>query len=371
MDALFPALPTAAAAQTQRRRPAVRAIAVVAAWIGFMSVLDNRVLMPWVAPSGWMDVGARALTGALLTLGIFELEARFPLERQPWSRWIAVHAAGAMAFVLVSVSILLPIHLRLAPDPTLHWRDAVLSSLHWHFLLYWFLLGAGLALNYSDRVRERERAADRLRLAAARLEAEFAQARLHVLRMQMQPHFLFNTLNVLSELIHVDPARASGMAAEIRGLLRLTLEADAQEVPLRDELALLERYVAIQRARFGDRLAVSFDVAEEVDSALVPGMVLQPLVENALQHGTVAGGGVQRVAVSARSEGTSLVLEVRDNGPGPDAVRRGARRGVALDNIRARLEHLYGAAAGLELMVAPGGGGLTRVIVPIREPGRP
>jgi sensor histidine kinase YesM len=218
-------------------------------------------------------------------------------------------------------------------------------------------------------VREREAAAARLRVDAARLEAEFARARLHALRMQMQPHFLFNTLNALSELIHVDAARAADVAAQLSGLLRLTLAADAQTVPLGDELALLDRYLALQRTRFGDRLEASVAVDEGLAEIRVPGMVLQPLVENALQHGTVCCGGIQRVSVTARREDGALVLEVRDNGPGPRPHGRSLRRGVALANIRARLQHLYGpSAARLDLTAAPDGRG---AIASVRLPAQP
>jgi signal transduction histidine kinase len=346
---------------------------VFVAWAAFMGVLDPHVLMPWIAPAGALDLAVRACTGAVLTLGIFRLEARFPLEREPWPRWVAVHLCGAAAFWLASVSIIYPVRQWIAPDTSLGWRDAYLSSLHWHGMLYWFLLGMGLAVHYAGRLRDRERAAARLRLDAARLEAEFEQARLHALRMQMQPHFLFNTLNALSELIHVDAARAAGVTAQLSGLLRLALAADAQEVPLRDELELLERYVALQRTRFGERLSVSMEIEAGLEEVRVPGMVLQPLVENALQHGVAASGGVQRVSVVARRAGDALVLEVRDNGPGPHANGRSPRRGVALANIRARLEHLYGAgAAGLELTAAEGGpGAVARVRLPLAGTSRP
>jgi two-component sensor histidine kinase len=343
-----------------------RAAWVFAAWAAFMALLDPRVLVPWIAPAGWPEIGFRACTGAVLTLGIFRLEARFPLEREPWPRWVAVHLCGAAVFWVSAVAVIYPVHQRLSPDRTLGWRDAFLSSLHWHAMLYWFVLGMGLALHYGDRLRERERAAARLRVDGARLETELAQARLQALRMQMQPHFLFNTLNALSELIHVDASRASAMTAQLSGLLRLTLAADAQEVRLGDELALLERYLALQRTRFADRLEVWMEIEEGAETLPVPGMVLQPLVENALQHGAARLGGVQRVRISARREGGALVMEVRDNGPGPRPDAREMRRGVALENIRARLQHLYGDAARLDLTAAePGPGAVARVRVPV------
>ncbi|HET7230011.1 MAG TPA: histidine kinase [Longimicrobium sp.] len=369
MAAPLPATIRLPAVEPARAWPRVpRAAWVFAAWAAFMALLDPRVLLPWIAPAGAADVAVRACTGAVLTLGIFRLEARFPLEREPRARWAAIHLCGALVFWVAAVAVIFPVHQRLAPGSTLGWRDALLSSLHWHALLYWFVLGAGLALNYSDRVNERESAAARLRVTAARLEAEFARARLHALRMQMQPHFLFNTLNALSELIHVDAARAADVAEQLSGLLRLTLASSAQEVPLRDEMALLGRYLALQRTRFGDRLDVTVSVEAGLEEVRVPATVLQPLVENALQHGIAPGGGVQRVSITARRDEDALVLEVRDNGPGPQPDGRSPRPGVALANIRARLEHLYGAeAARLELVTAPAGrGAIARVRVPLR-----
>jgi len=361
-----PAVERGSAAEPRPWPRVPRAVWVFAAWAAFMGVLEPRELMPWIAPAGALDVAARACTGAVLTLGIFALEARFPLEREPWPRWVAIHLCGAAAFWIASVAILFPVHQRLAPDATLRWRDALLSSLHWHVMLYWFVLGMGLALHHAGRLRERERAAARLRVDASRLEAELAEARLIALRMQMQPHFLFNTLNALSELIHVDAERAAAMTAQLSGLLRLTLAGDAQEVPLRDELALLERYVALQRTRFEERLEVEMEIGEGLNGLRVPAMVLQPLVENALQHGD-ARGGLLRVRIAARREGDALVLEVRDDGPGPRPGSSSSRRGVALANIRARLAHLYGPAGRLDLTAAEAGpGAVARVRLPVR-----
>ncbi|HEX8691853.1 MAG TPA: sensor histidine kinase [Longimicrobium sp.] len=347
----------------------VRAAAVALGWLAFLWGLDPRVLVPWVAPAGPADVTMRALTGAALTLGVFHLAERFPWERRRWPAWTAIHSLGALAFGAAAVSVVFPFHQYLAPDPTLRWTDAFLSSLHWHFLLYWFVLGVALALAYAERVRERERDAARLRLAASRLEAEYARARLGALRMQMQPHFLFNTLNAISELIHQDPRLASRTIAQLQDLLRLTLEGSgAQEVPLERELSVLDRYLAIQRTRFGDRLDVRMEVAPETRRALVPGLLLQPLVENALKYGVPGGRREQRVTVTARVEGSRLIVEVRDNGPGVAANHRRPGSGVGLNNIRARLEHLYGADARLELEDAEGGeGAVARVVLPLRD----
>ena len=339
---------------------------IVFAWLAFMGGLDPRLLMPWIAPEGPADVTARALTGAVLTIGVFRLAERFPWDGRRRARWAAAHALGAAAFVAASVGVLFAFHRRIHPGGPAGWGDALLSSLHWHLMLYGILVAMGMAIEASDRARRSEREAARLKQAASRLEAERTRARLDALRMQMQPHFLFNTLNAISELIHLEPPLAARTAAELRALLRLSLaNAGAHEVPLEEELALLERYVAIQETRFGGGLEVTVEADAETRRALVPGLSLQPLVENALRHGVPAAAGGQRVEVAARREGDRLVLEVRDNGPGPGALRPGQRTGVGLANLRARLAHLHGDAARFEL-AGTARGTVARVELPFR-----
>jgi hypothetical protein len=195
-------------------------------------------------------------------------------------------------------------------------------------------------------------------LRSSRLEASLAEARLELLRSQIQPHFLFNTLHAISELMHEDVEAADRMTTRLAELLRASLDtAGRQQVPLRDELAILDRYVGIERVRFGDRLRITIDADPLLLDALVPSFLLQPLVENAIRH---AAGSVS-VSVSA-----GLVIEVRDDGPGfgaphpaPLPARRGegARRageGLGLANIRERLQQLYGEKARMTLNRGPG-----------------
>lgn len=202
---------------------------------------------------------------------------------------------------------------------------------------------------------------------AAKLETSLAAARLDALRAQLQPHFLFNTLNAISVLADEDPSKAKRMLLRLADLLRLTLaEGGKQEVRLSEELELLEHYLDIQRARFEDRLALRFDVAPAARDAFVPVLLLQPLVENAIRHGvdpSVAGG---TIAVIARRTGDALRLEVRDNGRGLSPSEGTRKDGVGLANTRARLATLYGERQRLELVTPPEGGAAVVISLPFR-----
>ncbi len=200
-------------------------------------------------------------------------------------------------------------------------------------------------------------------LRAAQLESALADARLEALRLQLNPHFLFNALNAVSAAMYEQPRAADEMLARIGDLLRATLGASAQEHALADELRLLELYLDVQRARFGERLQVDLDIAPGLDAAWVPFLVLQPLVENAIEH---AGGVCRRVDIRAMAAAGQLELHVRDHGGSVDGAPRGGH-GIGLGNTQARLRHLYDGAAGLALEKAKTGEGtLARLWLPLR-----
>ena len=199
-------------------------------------------------------------------------------------------------------------------------------------MIYGAVLAAGFAREYFLRDQQRRR-------EAARLEAQLARARLDALRMQLNPHFLFNTLHAVSALVERDPSGVRKMIARLSELLRHTLDSGApEEVALRDELAFLQRYLDIMSIRFQGRLRVSTSVDEDASNARVPNFILQPLVENALEHG-VSRTGDAEIAIRARRDGEQLVISIHDRGPGFDAS---AESGVGLANTRARLRQLYG-----------------------------
>ena len=239
------------------------------------------------------------------------------------------------------------------------WRLAI--ALNWvqlsmNLLAYGGIVVATYATDFYRRLRERG-------LVTTRLEAELAQAQLHALRMQLNPHFLFNSMNTISMLVREGEGKeAVRMLAGLGELLRHVLEdSRPQEVPLRDELEFVERYLAIEQVRFDDRLQVSIDADPDLLDAQVPNLVLQPLVENAIKHGIARQTGSHLVEVSATRKGERLILRIRDDGPGTAGT---VTDGVGLKNTRARLEQLYGSEQSLELQTAERGGAVATVTLP-------
>jgi LytS/YehU family sensor histidine kinase len=184
--------------------------------------------------------------------------------------------------------------------------------------------------------------------------------------MQLQPHFLFNTLNTIAELVHDDPDKADEMITGLSDLLRRTLEmGDEQQITLAGEAALLETYLDIQRIRFGERLQVRIHIDEEVREALVPVLLLQPVVENAIRHGLSARAAAGRIEITARRDGGRLLIDVRDDGDRPPQDGQSSGRGIGLTNTRDRLEALYGEPCSLELVRLSGGTNV-RLEMPLR-----
>jgi sensor histidine kinase YesM len=208
------------------------------------------------------------------------------------------------------------------------------------------------------------------------LKTQLARAELGLLKMQLQPHFLFNTLNAISEQVHADPEAAERMITHLSELLRHTIHSgEAQEISLGEELALLERYLVIQQARFAGRLEVTLDVDAGAMEALVPNLVLQPLVENAIRHGIAPRASGGRVDVIARRdlEKSHLLLEVRDDGIGLEAARArrrsetDTREGVGIANTTSRLRQLYGVDYELTLRNGPTGGTVAALTLPLHD----
>lgn len=231
------------------------------------------------------------------------------------------------------------------------------------FLIYLLILGTGLTRNYFIRYRDRLSETRRLHDEAADLRAQLAEARLAALRSRLNPHFLFNTLNAVAALVERDPPGVRRMLARLGELLRFSLdESNDQEITVDREVELVRRYLDIMEVRFQGRLETRLTVDDATRNALVPTLLLQPLVENAFKHGVsmIEESGVVRV--DARREGVDLVLTVTDNGPGP-VMPNGAGEGVA--NTRKRLQELYGDQQQFELRQAsPDGGAIATVRLP-------
>lgn len=226
-----------------------------------------------------------------------------------------------------------------------------------NFPLYWVLVSVAHALLFHRRAQERER-------RALELAASLAEARLQALRMQLQPHFLFNTLNAISTLVHENPNAADDMIASLSDFLRLTLtRGDQPEQSLREELHFIDRYLAIEHIRFGERLVVHQDIDPATLDLRLPALILQPLVENAVRHGLEPRPGPGILTLAARRDGADLVIRVADNGVGI-AAEGPIREGVGLSNTRARLRELYGDRATLQPLETAGGGTTWEVRLP-------
>jgi two-component system LytT family sensor kinase len=283
------------------------------------------------------------------------LARRFPFERGRWMRALVAHFPAGLVLSFAKTAL----DVEVAQQVIRGSRNAVpVVQLHLNALTYAVIVGAGHAAAALRRARERE-------LRASRAEAQLANAQLQALRMQLQPHFLFNTLHAISTLVHEDPDAADKMIARLSDLLRALLDhTGVEEVPLGEELEFVKRYVEIQQIRFTDRLSVAHDIAPETLDALVPSLILQPLVENAIRHGIAPRAGPGRVEIRSRREELRVRLEVRDDGPGLPAEYR---EGLGLANTRARLAHLYGSTHSLELLpAAPGGGLVVSITLPFR-----
>jgi two-component system, LytTR family, sensor kinase len=307
---------------------------------------------------------------AALTPVIFWLGGRFNVERSNWGSRLALFL-GVGFIIAMGVEMLLA-YLRAEFVFPMRRRPFGFSPMLGVTRLFWLddlmvyiaVLAASFARTYFLRYRARQEEAVRLQAQTALLQAELAEARLSALQTQLNPHFLFNTLHAVSSLVERDPRGVRRMIARLSDLLRFTLErTDQQEVVLEQELAFLERYLEIMQIRFQGRLQVEQHLDAGVTNALVPTLILQPLVENAVKHGVSKVDASGRIEISARRVGDRLVLAVRDNGPGLDGGEA-REEGVGLGNTRARLEQLYGTAQSLTLREPAEGGLIAEVTLP-------
>ncbi len=294
-----------------------------------------------------------ACIAALLSPAAIRLADCFRLEPPHRLRNVSVHAVAGVAFSATAYLIWQAgMYLAGAQE----WPPSLMAELHklaWGLSdggpLYWVVVFVHNAGDYYRRYEiSRAKAAD--------LNAQLAQAQLQSLKMQLHPHFLFNALHSISELIHADPGAAERMVVALSHLLRRSLaNSSALEVPLAHELELTGLYLDIEKMRFDDRLAVSWRVAEETKDALVPNLILQPLVENAIKHGISRRPGSGEIAIEAVKHGGLLVITIRDNGAGFGAQKRPIAEGVGLRTTRARLEKLYGAGQSFHFILRPNG----------------
>ena len=301
---------------------------------------------------------------AALSPIIFRLMNRYRLDER-LVRTIIVHVLAALVLSCVHAACMAAVRSALWGPPPVGWLTAIqrlyLMNLDWALMTYTTIVGLAYAHGFYREAHART-------VKAALLETRLMEARLKTLESELQPHFLFNTLHAISTLVHTNPDSADKMISRLSDLLRLTFDrSGAPRVPLQEELEFLQKYLEIEQIRFQDRLSVRYAVDPDTLDAEVPRLILQPLVENAIKHGVSPRTGLGSVEVSARREGESLWLEVRDNGVGlSGSARTQLSSGVGLANTRDRLECLYGD--GQQLEFSETGGGLTvRMRIPFQR----
>jgi two-component system LytT family sensor kinase len=321
----------------------------------------------------WMSCFVPA---ALFGSSIFELEKRFPLGKNHGLRNTGVLGGTGLLFAYIACQIAEGIcvaveyffHLPLGLPQALWMVEP--GELAIQFFLFWFVVVSGYVFRHFMKLQNGEREKTELLLEKSRLEASLKHAELEALRMRLNPHFLFNTLQNISILTQQDPRVASQMLTRLGDLLRVAIRSGAeQETDLATEIRLTEAYASMEKMRFADRLHIAFEIAPETSQAIVPTLLLQPLLENAIKHGLrgVAREGV--IAVRSTKENGQLVLSVTDNGVGPShEALENNEGGIGLGTTRQRLDRLYPGANELSLSRSVAGGTEVRVVLPFKSP---
>jgi two-component sensor histidine kinase len=340
------------------------AYGLLSAWQSHYWYSFNKNPMSW--PSALRFELTYAWLWGACSPAVLWLANRFRIERDHRASHLLVHVAVMTVFVALTKALFELI--ASPPDSAfLHFtwqkllRSIVLTSDTGVFV-YWTIVLVEHSLIYYRRYRNGL-------LNAGRLQTELARAQLQALKMQLHPHFLFNTLHTISALVHEDPDRAERTIARLSELLRLFLATSAiHEVSLGEELRILDLYLEIERTRFEDRLSVHIDVPPEFRDAMVPNLVLQPLVENAIRHGVGKKSGSGWISIAAEKYGETLVLRVTDNGEGlRENAGRHPESGKGLAITRGRLESLYGPDQSLTLRDVQTGGAEARITLPFRK----
>jgi hypothetical protein len=358
-----------------KRRKLAKWIAIWSVWTLFalffasQFALQNQLsdkpvpfwrILSWQLVSGYIWFGISPI--------ILYLSRRFPFDDGKWKTSVPIHIVACVAIALVQLFIDSFVLTRLGYPPNRQfasffeaYKFFVLVNINLSMLIYMGVVGISSAYRYYQKYREQE-------LQASRLEARLAQSRLQVLKMQLHPHFLFNTLNAISELIHRDPESADRMLTDLSDLLRLSFEnLEVQEIPLKQELEFLEKYLEIEQMRFHDRLTVDMHISPDTLDASVPNMILQPLVENAIKHGIAPRSCGGRIDINALRSNGHLEISVSDDGLGvPFGDVENLAEGVGLSNTRRRLKHLYGDQHRFALTTRDEGGVGVKLEIPFR-----
>jgi sensor histidine kinase YesM len=340
----------------------------------FSQTIAQKLIAP--DPFPWTDNLFSWLVGVWLWFAFTPLVLWFgrklPFERKPRRRAILIHLAISVTFpfpeLALEAAILRGLHL--FPSLMSSFPATLIFLLiigyHQSILTYWTILGAQFGYGWYRRYEERRQEALRLELRSSQLERQLAQAHLSALKMQLHPHFLFNTLNTIMVLVRQQKGReAEEMLARLGDLLRCVLEdVQAQEVSLSRELEYLQLYLSIEQVRFQDRLRVDVAADPEVLDAALPHMALQPIVENAIRHGIGRSSTAGSISITACRVNDQVEIRIQDDGPGLAPANGAAGGGIGLANTRARLRELYGDAAGLRVENGEQGGVVATMVLP-------
>jgi sensor histidine kinase YesM len=328
----------------------------------FMMYYSERQPIPY--KRAFLVQGSACYLWALVTPLVLWLARRFCIDRNHWFRKFALHFVFSLVLVSVLISVHFVVYMFLVGQASsitpLRLAGYLYPNLDRWLLVYWLILLMSHAFNYYNSFRKGE-------LKASQLRTQLVQSQLEALKMQVQPHFLFNTLHSISALLSKDTEGARKMITRLGDFLRLTLEnSGSMEVTLQQEIEFLNGYLEIERIRFQDRLTTDIKIDPDVLEARVPNLILQPIVENAMRH-AVGNSRSGHVEITAAPRNGAVHIEVKDNGPGLQAdrtfeTRRG--KGLGLTNTQARLVGLYGTAARFEMTNRPSGGLVVSIEIP-------
>lgn len=308
---------------------------------------------------------------------IIRVAQAFPVEKQKWFRSLLIHASFCILFSLLHLTLYVTLAwvvggqtwMNVAGKTTGGYFPVLQELLTTPFkvnfrlrlLIYAIIVLVSLTLDYYRRLQRRE-------LDRTRLEKQLADAQLQALKMQLHPHFLFNTLNSVSALMYKDVNAAEEMIRKLTNFLHMTLESSgSQEVTLKKELDFLNYYLQIEQIRFQDRLAIDMKIDPSTLDARVPNLIMQPIVENAIRHGVATRAAHGHIEIRSRRQNGVIQLQVQDNGPGLDSQNGEIREGVGLSNTRLRLQQIYGDTYRFDLVNAPEGGVVATVELPYQK----
>lgn len=334
---------------------------VNAIYYGQQISLGNTLAVWLICGYAWM----------FLTPLVVRLAERFFIESGRVWRTLAIHFLAGSVISLVQLSVFIFVRQWLIGNPnkpfsfSRDFQRLFIGEFHVNLLIYWIVVGIWHLRLINRRYLERERETARLALETAQLETRLAQAQLDALKMQLHPHFLFNTLNSISVLMRDDAAAANRMLIRLSELLRIALKSkSSQEVSLKDELEFLRGYLEIEQVRFQDRLQIDFDVDKETLDARVPNLILQPLVENAIKHGIAPLAKAGKIIIKTHRQNGFVELAVSDNGAGLCDSANEANNGIGLKNTQERLKKLYGDEQQFEIRSNEGGGLQVKIKIP-------